>query len=111
MHAVQAGAIVYAVSATSQAGIRCIVGAEGLLQRLKDEDVSDGPAAQGPALDGARPGRAVRLEPPTAEFRPASRAMALALHDRKRAHLQRRGDRVLRNRLPTPGGSPRGSLG
>lgn len=51
MHAVQAGAIVYAVAAAGQVGIRRIVGLESLLAWLGDGPVAPEPEAQGPALD------------------------------------------------------------
>jgi protein-S-isoprenylcysteine O-methyltransferase Ste14 len=58
MHAVQAGAIVYATSAASQVGLRRITGLESLLAWLGDGPVPPEPEAQGPALDGEGRGRA-----------------------------------------------------
>lgn len=51
MHAVQAGAVVYATSAAEQVGIRRIVGLDSLLAWLGDAPVPPEPEAQGPALD------------------------------------------------------------
>lgn len=51
MHAVQAGAVVYATSATGQVGLRRITGLESFLVWLGDGPVPPEPEAQGPALD------------------------------------------------------------
>jgi hypothetical protein len=51
MHAVQAGALVYATSAAGQVGIRRITGLENFLAWLGDGSVPPEPEAQGPALD------------------------------------------------------------
>jgi hypothetical protein len=51
MHAVQAGALVYATSAAGQVGIRRIIGLESLERWLGDGPVPPEPPAQGPALD------------------------------------------------------------
>jgi len=51
MHAVQAGAIVYATSAAGQVGIRRIIGLDSLEHWLGDGPVPPEPEAQGPALD------------------------------------------------------------
>lgn len=51
MHAVQAGAIVYATAAARQVGIRRILGLESLLSWFGDGAVPPEPEAQGPALD------------------------------------------------------------
>ncbi len=51
MHAVHAGAIVYATSAAGQVGIRRIIGLESLEHWLGDGPVPPEPEAQGPALD------------------------------------------------------------
>ena len=51
MHAVQAGAIVYATSAAAQVGFRRITGLESFLAWLGDGPVPPEPEAQGPALD------------------------------------------------------------
>ena len=51
MHAVQAGAVVYATSAAGQVGLRRISGLESLLAWLGDGLVPPEPEAQGPALD------------------------------------------------------------
>lgn len=52
MHAVQAGALVYATSAAGQVGLRRITGLESLVAWLGDGPVPAEPEAQGPALDG-----------------------------------------------------------
>jgi hypothetical protein len=51
MHAIQAGALVYATLAASQIGLRRIAGLESLLAWLGDGPVPPEPEAQGPALD------------------------------------------------------------
>lgn len=51
MHAIQAGALVYATSAAGQVGLRRITGLESLLAWLGDGPVPPEPEAQGPALD------------------------------------------------------------
>jgi hypothetical protein len=51
LHAVQAGAIVYATSAAGQVGVRRILGLESLLAWLGNGPVPSEPEAQGPALD------------------------------------------------------------
>ena len=51
MHAIQAGAIVYASSAAGQVGLRRILGLESLVAWLGDGPVPPEPEAQGPALD------------------------------------------------------------
>ncbi len=51
MHAVQAGALVYATSAAGQVGLRRITGLENFLAWLGDSPVPPKPEAQGPALD------------------------------------------------------------
>jgi len=51
MHAVQAGALVYATSAAGQVGFRRITGIESFLAWLGDGPVPPEPEAQGPALD------------------------------------------------------------
>src|SRR6185312_952278 len=51
MHAIQAGAVVYATSAAGQVGIRRILGLESLSAWLGDGPVPPEPEAQGPALD------------------------------------------------------------
>jgi hypothetical protein len=51
MHAVQAGAIVYATAAAGQVGLRRITGLESVLAWLGDGPVPPEPEAQGPALD------------------------------------------------------------
>ena len=51
MHAVQAGAVVYATSAAEQVGLRRITGLESFLAWLGDGPVPPEPEAQGPALD------------------------------------------------------------
>jgi hypothetical protein len=51
MHAVQAGAVVYAISAAEQVGVRRIVGLESFLAWLGEGAVPPEPEAQGPALD------------------------------------------------------------
>jgi hypothetical protein len=51
MHAIQAGAVVYATSAAGQVGIRRILGLESLVAWLGDGPVPPEPQAQGPALD------------------------------------------------------------
>ena len=52
MHAVQAGAVVYATAAAGQVGLRRITGLESFLAWLGDGPVPPEPEAQGPALDG-----------------------------------------------------------
>jgi len=51
MHAVQAGAVVYATSAAGQVGLRRITGLESFFAWLGDGPVPPEPEAQGPALD------------------------------------------------------------
>jgi hypothetical protein len=51
MHAVQAGAVVYATAAAGQVGLRRITGLESLLAWLGEGPVPPEPEAQGPALD------------------------------------------------------------
>jgi hypothetical protein len=51
MHAIQAGALVYATSAAGQVGFSRITGIESFLAWLGDGPVSPEPEAQGPALD------------------------------------------------------------
>lgn len=51
MHALQAGAVLYATSAAGQVGIRRILGLESLSAWLGDGPVPPEPEAQGPALD------------------------------------------------------------
>jgi methanethiol S-methyltransferase len=51
MHALQAGALVYATAAAGQVGFRRITGIESLLAWLGDGPVPAEPEAQGPALD------------------------------------------------------------
>src|SRR4051794_33892210 len=51
MHAVQAGALVYATSPAGQIGIRRIIGLKSLERCLGDGPVPPEPEAQGPALD------------------------------------------------------------
>lgn len=51
MHAIQAGAVVYATSAAGQVGFRRITGIESFLAWLGDGPVPAEPEAQGPALD------------------------------------------------------------
>ena len=51
IHAVQAGAVVYATAAASQVGIRRITGMESVVAWLGDGPVPPEPEAQGPALD------------------------------------------------------------
>lgn len=51
MHAIQAGALVYATSAAGQVGLRRITGLESFLAWLGDGPVPPEPEAQGPALD------------------------------------------------------------
>ncbi len=51
MHAIQAGAIVYATAAAGQVGVRRITGIESFLAWLGDGPVPPEPEAQGPALD------------------------------------------------------------
>lgn len=51
LHAMQAGAIVYATDAAGQVGLRRITGIESLLAWLGDGPVPPEPEAQGPALD------------------------------------------------------------
>jgi hypothetical protein len=51
MHAVQAGAAVYATSAARQVGLRRITGLESFVAWLGDGPVPPEPEAQGPALD------------------------------------------------------------
>ncbi len=51
MHAVQAGAVVYATVAAGQVGLRRIAGLESFLAWLGDGPVPPEPEAQGPALD------------------------------------------------------------
>jgi hypothetical protein len=51
MHAVQAGALLYATAAAAQVGLRRITGLESLLAWLGDGPVPPEPEAQGPALD------------------------------------------------------------
>ncbi len=51
LHAIQAGAIVYATSAARQIGFRRILGLESFLAWLGDGPVPAEPEAQGPALD------------------------------------------------------------
>jgi protein-S-isoprenylcysteine O-methyltransferase Ste14 len=51
MHAVQAGAVVYATLAARQVGLRRITGLESFLAWLGDGPVPPEPEAQGPALD------------------------------------------------------------
>ena len=58
MHAIQAGAIIYATSAARQVGIQRIVGLESLLAWLGEGPVPPEPEAQGPALDEAGKRRA-----------------------------------------------------
>lgn len=53
MHAIQAGALVYATSAAGQVGLRRITGLESFLAWLGDGPVPPEPEAQGPALDEA----------------------------------------------------------
>jgi methanethiol S-methyltransferase len=52
MHAIQAGAVVYATAAARQVGLRRITGLESFLAWLGDGPVPPEPEAQGPALDG-----------------------------------------------------------
>lgn len=51
MHALQAGAVVYATAAAGQVGLRRITGVESFLAWLGDGPVGPEPEAQGPALD------------------------------------------------------------
>lgn len=51
MHAVQAGAVVYATAAAGQVGLRRITGLESFAAWLGDGPVPPEPEAQGPALD------------------------------------------------------------
>ena len=51
MHAIQAGALVYATAAAGQVGLRRITGLESFLAWLGDGSVRPEPEAQGPALD------------------------------------------------------------
>ena len=51
MHAIQAGALVYATAAAGQVGLRRITGLESFLAWLGDGPVPPEPEAQGPALD------------------------------------------------------------
>lgn len=51
MHAIQAGAVVYATWAAGQVGLRRITGLESFLAWLGDGPVPPEPEAQGPALD------------------------------------------------------------
>ena len=51
MHAIQAGAVVYATSAAGQVGLRRITGLESFFAWLGDGPVPPEPEAQGPALD------------------------------------------------------------
>lgn len=51
MHALQAGALIYATSAASQVGLRRITGLQSLLAWFGEGPVSPEPEAQGPALD------------------------------------------------------------
>ena len=51
MHAIQAGALLYATSAAGQVGLRRITGLESLLAWFGDGPVPPEPEAQGPALD------------------------------------------------------------
>ena len=51
MHAIQAGAVVYATAAAGQVGLRRITGLESFLAWLGDGPVPPEPEAQGPALD------------------------------------------------------------
>ena len=51
MHAIQAGAAVYATAAAGQVGLRRITGLESFLAWLGDGPVPPEPEAQGPALD------------------------------------------------------------
>ena len=59
MHAIQAGAVVYATSAAGQVGIRRILGLESLAAWLGDGPVPPEPEAQGPALDAEGLGHAL----------------------------------------------------
>lgn len=51
MHALQAGALIYATAAARQVGVRRITGLQSLFEWLGDGPVSREPEAQGPALD------------------------------------------------------------
>lgn len=51
MHAIQAGAVVYATAAARQVGMRRITGVESFLEWLGGGPVRPEPEAQGPALD------------------------------------------------------------
>ena len=51
MHALQAGAVVYATSAARQVGFRRILGLDSFLAWLGDGPIPAEPEAQGPALD------------------------------------------------------------
>jgi methanethiol S-methyltransferase len=51
MHAIQAGALVYATAAAGQVGLRRITGLESFLAWLGDGPIPQEPEAQGPALD------------------------------------------------------------
>jgi hypothetical protein len=51
MHAIEAGALVYATSAAGQVGLRRITGLESFLAWVGDGPVPPEPEAQGPALD------------------------------------------------------------
>ena len=51
MHAIQAGAVVYATAAAGRVGLRRVTGLERLLGRLGESPVPPEPESQGPALD------------------------------------------------------------
>lgn len=90
MHAIQAGAVVYATAAAGQVGLRRITGLESFSAWL-----GDGP---------------VPPEPSPAQLRPAADLLALAADDNEPARLQYCGNHLSRRRLATRRGPPERSV-